>query len=103
MLAVSGLGAAGQVSLLASVAEEIFTNTNLVEQRATSADSEFLDAKFAADLQAAEELSDKLAKKAEFDAEAASTKAAEAAQAGLISKLLIELLNKRQRQSLRVN
>ena len=81
VIAVSGIGAAGQVSLLASVAEEIFVAANLVEQRATSAGSEFLDAKFAADLQAAEELSDKLAKKAEFDSEAASTKAAEAAQA----------------------
>ena len=55
--------------------------TNLVEQNATSSRSQFLEAKFSADLQAAEELSDKLAKKAEFDAEAASTKAAEAAQA----------------------
>ena len=81
VIAVSGIGAAGQVSRLASVAEEIFVAANLVEQRATSAGSEFLDAKFAADLQAAEELSDKLAKKAEFDSEAASTKAAEAAQA----------------------
>ena len=81
VLALSGLGAAGQVSSLASVAETIFTNTNLVEQNATSSRSQFLEAKFSADLQAAEELSDKLAKKAEFDAEAASTKAAEAAQA----------------------
>ena len=34
VIAVSGIGAAGQVSLLASVAEEIFVAANLVEQRA---------------------------------------------------------------------
>ncbi len=81
VLAIAGVGAAGQVNDLALIADQIFSNSNLSSKLATSSASEVLEANFASDLQSAEELSEALAQKAEFDAKLASQKAAAAAQA----------------------